>query len=257
MDIINADETIQNREMVERAIMKINTAIPGIIQSFDSSKQTVAVVPAIKMRTMIDGNESFVQLPKILEVPIVFPIAATKGFALTIPVSAGDSCLLIFSQRAIDNWHDRDGVQIPESSGSGSRHHDLTDAFAILSPVPLPNVLSNWENNGIELRNTSKTSRITVKDEEIEIQCSNTSIFVNADGTIVINASASITATSPLTTFNGNVQINGELLSTGKIESQISIEDSVGTMQEIRDIYNEHTHPDPQGGNTNPPNEEM
>ena len=243
MDLRNADREIQTREMVERALMRLNTAIPGYIQSFDSAKQTVKATPAIKMRTMIDGNEAFVTLPEILEVPLIYPMASTAGFAFTLPVRAGDPCLLFFSQRAIDNWHDRGGIQPPDVTGAGSRHHDLTDAFALLAPVPIPYVLSSWEGNGIELRNRAKNSRLTLRDDEIEIQCTDSIVVINADGTITIDSTASVTVTTPQTTINGAVTINGTELVTGTIESETSVADPNGTMQEMRNLYNTHTHP--------------
>ena len=142
--------------------MRVNTTIPGQIVSFDGVS-TATVIPAIKMRTYIDEVEGFKELPPLYNVPVIVPFVSVAGFALTLPIRAGDPCLIHFSQRAIDNWHERGGIQPPEE-GEGSRHHDLTDAFVTFAPVPLPQVFSAWEANGIELRNRARTSRVTVRD---------------------------------------------------------------------------------------------
>ena len=205
MDLRNTTPETEIRETIERASMRINTAIPGIIESFDSLTQTVSVTPAIKMRVWIDNEESYVQYPKIINVPLVFPGVKTNGFFITMPVSPGDECLLIFSQRAIDNWHDKGDIQTPEE-GVGSRHHDLTDAFAILAPVSLPNVVLNYNQNDLELRNRDGSVKITLSD--------------------------------------GGITITGNLTVSGSIKSETSVEDPSGTMDEMRGIYNNHSdHP--------------
>ena len=181
MDLRSSGQETQIREVLDRALSRINTCIPGIIRSFDSSNQTVTVSPAIKMKVTIDNVQTFLDLPPLIEVPLVFPNIASLGFAITFPVSVGDSCLIVFSQRAIDNWHERDGVQPPEE-GAGSRHHDLTDAFAILAPVALPNAFDGWEENGIQIRNRDKSSLITLKEDSIEIKKGTTTLIMEETG---------------------------------------------------------------------------
>jgi hypothetical protein len=156
--------------------------MPGVIDSFDSATQTATVLPAIKMRINIGGETSYTDYPPIVNVPVAFPFATTAGFALTLPVKKGDSCLLIFSQRGIDNWHELGGIQPPEE-GIGSRHHDLTDAIAIFAPSPLSDVLGSWEADGIELRNRAKDSRITLKDDTITLSRGGTTLTMT-DSTI-------------------------------------------------------------------------
>jgi hypothetical protein len=248
-DLRNSTPADQLKEFVNRAMLRVNTCIPGIIESFDATKQTVKVTPAIKMRTYFDNVIEHHQLPPIIEVPIVFPTAA--GFALTVPVSEGDACLLMFSQRAIDNWHNLGGIQPPEEGAVGSRHHDLTDAFAIMAPVALPDVFSNWLANGIELRNSGRTSRVTVLEDSIEIVVGSASINVS-DGNVAITGNTNVTINgSGGITVNGPVTVNGTLMTTGALSSQTSVADPTGDLAEIRTAYNTHTHtvgPDTSSG---------
>ena len=151
----------------------------------------------------------------------------------------------MIAQRAIDNWHEFGGKQPPESGAKTTRHHDMTDAFAIFTPISLPNVLTSYTTDGIELRNLAKSSRVTVKDSTIEIVCANSQIIVNSDGTVSITAASGIT-------LNGNLQVNGTISSTGNVS------DATGTIQGVRDIYNSHVHVEnDSGGPTDPPTQQM
>jgi len=227
MDLQSIPQDVQIRETIDRAMMRVNTCIPGIIDSFDSGKQTATVIPAIRMKTYINETVEYVEMPPLVEVPIVFPFATTKGFALTLPISKGDSCLLVFSQRCIENWHSHGGIQNPED-GVGSRHHDLTDAFAIMAPASLPDALGSWEANGIEIRNKEKTSRITLKEEEISLQVAGTILLINSSG----------------------------MHLTGSFDASVNVSDAKGSMEEMRGVYNDHTQP-VSGGTAQAPSGKM
>lgn len=242
MDMRGADRDSQLQMVISRIISEINTCIPGKIESFDDATQTATVIPAIQAKVTVGDAVSYLDLPQIINVPIVFPFAVGEGFALTLPISAGDPCLLFFSQRAIDNWHMMGGVQPPEQDTPGCRHHSLTDCFAILAPVPLPDVLGSWNSSGIELRNTARTSRVTVEDNQVIVQSGTSVVTVSSTGQIGIVAPVSITVTTPLMTLQGNLEVTG------------TIKDVTRKMSDDRAIYNLHTHPGDSGGTTGVPN---
>lgn len=121
----------------------IHTAIPGIVQSFDPKKQTATVQPAIKRIWTDDGP---LDLPVCVDCPVQFP--GGGGLFLTFPVSKGDECLLVFSERAIDAWHANGGSQEP----SDYRLHDLSDGFALMGFSSIPRAISGLFMGGAELR---------------------------------------------------------------------------------------------------------
>lgn len=103
------------------------TAVPGIIQSFNATAQTVEVQPAIKAKLRRpNGDVVSVALPLLVDVPVVFPCGG--GFTLTFPITPGDECLVVFSSRCIDAWWQSGGVQEPMEA----RMHDLSDGFAFV-----------------------------------------------------------------------------------------------------------------------------
>ena len=88
---------------------KIRVAAPGIVQAYDASQQTVTVQVAIRERMNEDGVENWVEIPLLLDVPIVFPRAG--GYCLTLPITAGDEVLVVYGDNCIDAWWQNSGVQ--------------------------------------------------------------------------------------------------------------------------------------------------
>ena len=213
MDLLIADQATQFKEMIDRGLSRLNTCVPGVVESFNPATQTCSVVPAIQMKVQIDGETSYVTLPTIINAPLIFPLASTAGFALTLPVRAGDPCIILFCQRAIDNWVAEGGISRPEE-GVGVRHHDLTDALVMLAAAPSPDVLGAWEPAGIEIRNRAKTSRVTVRDLVVDVMVGATSIVVSAAGTITATAALAV-INAPLTQINGDLVVAGGIAVTG------------------------------------------
>ena len=152
------------RVALERDRAGLWTALPGIVVSSDLSRQTLTVQPAIQARvTLPDGSAQLVDLPLLLDVPVCWPRAG--GFAVTLPVTAGDEVLVIFASRCIDSWWQSGGVQAPAEY----RAHDLSDGFAILAPTSQPRVLADVNPAALELRNTAGTVKLALSNDGIDI----------------------------------------------------------------------------------------
>lgn len=113
------------KDQIRTDRLELNTSLPGIIEEYDPSTRTAAVRPAI-MRTTVDGEN--LRRPLLLEVPVVFPYSGTKG--ITFPLEVGSPCLLVFSQRSIDDWV----TNRVEDIVTDTRLHDINDAFCIPGP---------------------------------------------------------------------------------------------------------------------------
>lgn len=154
MDAITGDELQRDEQWsatpedaagaaVDARLKDLHTAMPGIVKSFNPATQTAQVQPAMQRLFLGVG---WVDLPPCVDVPVQFPRGG--GFVLTFPVAAGDECLLVFGERAIDFWWDRGGVQ----ESSEQRFHDLSDAFAIMGVSSRPKMLSGFASDAAELR---------------------------------------------------------------------------------------------------------
>lgn len=183
--MINLNERTPNAERQQAldgraAAIKTRVAIPAIIQSFDPAAQTVTVQPAIREKLCLDGDESWVNIPLLVDVPVVLPRAG--GYVLTLPIKQGDECLVIFGDMCMDGWWQAGGVQ----NQVECRRHDLSDGFAILGPWSQPKVLPNYSTSSAQLRNEAGNAYIEISDrtvnivaEAVNIQASSVDIKAN------------------------------------------------------------------------------
>ena len=224
---------------IEGRLKDLHTCLPGIIASFDPDTQTASVQPAIQR---IFTEKGAVNLPLCVDVPVAFP--GGGDFFLTFPVKAGDECILMFSERAIDNWHASGGTQTP----SEYRLHDLSDGIAIVGLNSQPHKLAALQMTGAELRTRSRSTYIRLEDGTIYIK-GNIVHEGNVQQTGNLNRTGTSTTTGKITgqggmaisggsgtTFSGNVDhTGGSITSLGK------------------KIDGSHTHNE-TGTVTNPPN---
>lgn len=150
-------------QMIENRISNIHTSIPAIVETYDYKTQTAEVTPGVK-RLLQNGD--VITLPKIVQVPVVFPSA---GDALIHwPINRGDTVLLIFSERQIDEFLQSGKISKP----SQTRKNSLTDAIAISGILTL-NKTGKAENND-DLIITKSGSKIVIKSNgDVEISGEN------------------------------------------------------------------------------------
>jgi len=143
---------------------QIWTALPCIIQSFDPSAMTCEAQPTISMDVrQQDGTTKAVKLPLLLDCPVVFPSGG--GFSLTFPIKPGNECLVIFSSRCIDAWHQYGGVQ----GQAEYRMHDLSDGFCLPEVFSRPRVLPNISTNATQLRSHDGQTYVEVGPAKISL----------------------------------------------------------------------------------------
>ena len=85
-------------------------------------------------------------------------------------------------------------------------------------------------------------------------------ISLNLENNSLINIDKetnTLTVTFQNINLNGNINHNGMLINTNGIKSDSDISDKTSSMQEIRNIYNQHSHTGNQGNPTSTPNNQM
>jgi hypothetical protein len=129
-----------------RALNDIRISLPGIVESYDSTQQKVNVTPAIKEaredETLGDVSEA---LPVITDVPVIFPGAGV--FRLTFPISAGDTGLIVFSSRSLEDWLSLGGTVEP----ADKRRFSLTDAVFIPGLRPFSDPLASPPDDALTI----------------------------------------------------------------------------------------------------------
>ncbi len=128
------------RTAIERQSRALRVSLPGRIERFDAATQLADVAPLLQEFSIDEeDNDQIETLPVVTGVPVQF--IGGGGFAETFPVAAGDPCLLVFSDRSLDEWISRGGVVDPVDV----RRHDLSDAVALLGARAKPGALSEFD----------------------------------------------------------------------------------------------------------------
>lgn len=153
-------------------LYQINCHQVGQIVSFDPAKQT-AVVQLNVLRTVQDIAVvppvfREVNYPLLLDVPCFIPAGGTGR--LTFPITAGDSCLVLFNDRDIDQWFATGQTSAPNTA----RAHDFSDGMAIIGFRNKANALGNYNQTQTELRGPN-SGRLTL-DTKIRLEGATTSL---------------------------------------------------------------------------------
>jgi hypothetical protein len=181
-------------KIFQQLISNIHTAMPGEIVSFDPLTQTATIQPSLQR--LLEGADGAENLPPIEDVPVCMP--GGGGFWINLDLAAGDTGIIIWSERSIANWLTLGGQADPDDT----RKFDLSDAMFIPGINPLVGVLvPPLETGSLIIRNKLGTTKITLTDTDI--------ILENTYGTITLGAS-----TLKLeNTTGGNVEIK----ATGQV----------------------------------------
>jgi hypothetical protein len=191
---------------------QIHTGMPGVIVSYDATKLTAVVQPALQaFQRNTDGTITPLTIANIPDVPVHFP--GGGGHMLSFPVKAGDECWLSFSERSIDNWHQQGGVQKP----SDWRMHDITDAVAHVGLRSQPKV----PGGGSDLL---RNSGAPVSATTVQLRSDDGMLLVELDpqgGKVTVKSANEIVLDCPKVTVTGRIECKGEV--TGKFGSGGSV----------------------------------
>jgi hypothetical protein len=183
------------------------TAVPCIVQSVNWTLLTLTAVPAIQgVVTDENGVETFVNLPLLVDVPIMFPAAG--GFALTLPIAVGDEVLVVFASRCIDSWWQNgayNAAQLPPTQPQPPmevRMHDLSDGFAFPAQMSNPKTASYV---GI----SSSNARLTTADGTCYLE-------ITPGGAINLKAPSGLTVT-------GALNVTGAITATAEVTAMNAV----------------------------------
>ncbi|MFH0902151.1 MAG: Gp138 family membrane-puncturing spike protein [Pseudomonadota bacterium] len=114
----------------DRATERLRVAIPAVVISFDADTMTCAAQPLIAHPRKEGGSRSDAPVG---DVPVLYP--GTMRSQVRFPLAKGDQVLLVFLDRASDDWALAlltSEVSSPkEKRPAERRFHDLTDCIAI------------------------------------------------------------------------------------------------------------------------------
>lgn len=172
----------QVKQTTESILSQVHTCVPGKIVSFDGGTCQATVLPSMKIKT---PKGEMLEYPQITGVPVVFPQSSAQGATIAYPVKAGDGCLILFAEQALDQFlYDRD-------TGTDLKY-DLSNAVAIVG--------------------------IFAKGNSVMAEASSSgSIIVDVQGTRVKVQSGLVQIDAAAVKINGNVTITGDLTTTSGV----------------------------------------
>ena len=162
------------KTIINRVFRTLNVCLPATVISYDNSKNTVKLQPAIQAVTQ---DKSFKNLPILLNVPVLELGGA--GLSVKIPLQAGDTGIVIFCDRGITLFKQEKKNTQPNTL----RKHDLSDGIFI------PMKFGNSGSSNISIQNTDGSVKFEI-----------TSSGINVKGNIVVDGE--ITATDVKTDTN-------------------------------------------------------
>lgn len=129
-------------EAIESRLLELHTAIPGKVISYDATKQTAEVLPVVQAaEPREDGGTTLTRLPSIPNVPVQWPRGG--GYALHLPLAAGDHVLLVFSEAAIGHWRASGEIAPPGDLRRGSLGYPIAIPGIAPDAAPLADAPAN------------------------------------------------------------------------------------------------------------------
>lgn len=207
---------------IKRLIGNCNIAKPCVIKEVKAGN-LVNVQPTETIKSSDSQTATYTESPIIEDVPVIYPYAQSQGFSLTVPLSVSDTGLLLFADRALDSFLEQGKPAQLTIDGNDAlnacRAHSLTDAIFIPGLCWEGNRINGWASDCVEMRDSGRVHRASVKRDKIEIYAGNdchatiedAKITLQKGGTSVIIQDGSIVINAP----GGGLTFNGGGTSMG------------------------------------------
>ena len=188
--------------------------MPATIKSFDVAKQTVTVQIAINDEARKNGVATTIPIKVLVDIPIM--LYGSGNFTITVPVQAGDECLVVFADRSIDAWFQSGGQQ----NQAAPRAHSLADGVAILGLRNQTRKLAAYSADTLQIRSEDGATMIEVADTAVSVKATTftvqaETVNITASNTATINSQGNLNVTA-----NGQVDIESASINT-KIDQRI------------------------------------
>jgi hypothetical protein len=203
---------------------QIWTALPGKVVE-DSDGKTVKVQPTIKGLTHGEGGvRKYVDMPQH-EARIHFTRGG--GFALTHPIKSGDTGLIIYCSRNIDDWVDQGGNREPLDE----RMHSMSDCIFLPGISDQTRDLKNVSTTSVQLRSEDETGGKPRHYFEVDAQ--NGRVTTSIDGgrhvmSLDKTLGLSFTSEATLNINARNVRTTGHWIHDGQLRTTGIIQSNLG-----------------------------
>lgn len=181
------------QQLKTQMLISLNCVKVGKITAFYPATNTVDV-QILFQRVMKNGGVS--SYPKLQGCPVI--TMQGGGAALQLPIAAGDQCLVLFSDRNLDNWY-LNGNEQPPIDG---RLHDLSDGIALVG--------MNWKSDDTIPTASTTEARLILSDGTTKVGLESGKITVqNASENLLTVLGNLTTAVSDLITVLNSLTTTG------------------------------------------------
>lgn len=181
----------------EEIFLEMNCHAIGVVEKFNEDDQTCMVkINYLKSQLVRNAKGIYetvsYEYPILLDCPTIFHTGATSGF--TNPVKKGDSCVVLFNDRDIDNWFS--GANSTEVASN--RIHSISDGIVLIGARNKANPIEGFDNENPHIWNGD--TRIKVKTDKVLIE--NSSDQLGALMRELVDAVKAIVTTNTADTVN-------------------------------------------------------
>lgn len=164
------------KDIVRSELGDVHTAVPGKILSFDAATGLATVLPIMKFKK---PNGTSIDYPQITGVPVLFPQGYGQAATIAFPVKAGDGCLIIIAENAIDYW-------------LYGQETDTDLSFDMTNAICIPGLF-------------------TMANADIKQACDENAVVLNCNDSKVVLKSGKAEITAGLVVVNGSMKVNGTI----------------------------------------------
>lgn len=189
---------------------KMSIILPGRILQFDEVTQLATVLVCVDSLYSNALEQSLSVRRRPIEGVPVHTVSG-GGWSITMPVEAGDTCTLYFSQVGYDHWLYNDQDTAGTLAGMPKPHlrrqFNEDDGFALVGFNTVPRAIGNFTKDGSQWRNKDASQ----------------SIHLKADKTIEIRTPATVVIDTPDTFIKGNLTVDGEVIGKMNIAAGANV----------------------------------
>jgi len=203
---------------------EFNIVMPGrIVEYFPLNQTATILISGERLYDSATELGGLAERSHLLDVPV--HTASGGGFAITMPIKPGDTCVIMFSQFGYDHWlfndSDKGGSYANAAAPWLRREFSEKDGFAIVGLSTIPRAITNYNPTDAEFRNSDLTQFLALRESgDINIVGPN-NFSVDVPDTVVINT-ADTTITSEFT-VDGHANITNGLNMSGTVIDNIQV----------------------------------
>jgi len=142
-------------EATKKESLNLKVSMPGRVETYDYLTQKATIQPLFSISYRGNPTVDY-DLPIITEVPVQRDSGNNGKSYMHIPIKSGDLGMLIFTDRALDNYLSAvsdNNEKIQPKRPEKSRFHDLTDGWFVPGILPFSKALNIINNDDIIIRN--------------------------------------------------------------------------------------------------------